>query len=106
MATFCESPPNPCSQVRPSPSRGRLNSISGSPMETRAGEVDMTLQVSHGASSRSTPMREIAMAEQDAKPSGPDLSQGVAFTDLTDGGMLLGHVGDDQVLVARTGAEL
>ena len=25
------------------------------------------------------------MAEQDAKPSGPDLSQGVAFTDLADG---------------------
>src|ERR1700742_2058825 len=98
MATFCESPPKPCSQVRPSPSLGRLNSISGSPMETRAGEVDMTLQVSHGASSHSTPItqlrcREDAMAEQDAKPSGPDLSEGVAFNDLADGAMLLGHVG-------------
>src|SRR5919106_4156281 len=49
---------------------------------------------------------EDAMAEQDAKPSGPDLSQGVAFTDLADRGMLLGHVGDEQVLLARTGAEL
>jgi NADPH-dependent 2,4-dienoyl-CoA reductase/sulfur reductase-like enzyme/nitrite reductase/ring-hydroxylating ferredoxin subunit len=46
------------------------------------------------------------MAEQDAKPSGPDLSQGVAFADLADGAMLLGHVGDDQVLLARHGAEL
>ena len=46
------------------------------------------------------------MAEQDAKPSGPDLSQGVAFTDLADGGMLLGHVGDEQVLLARRGDEL
>src|SRR5947207_8295166 len=46
------------------------------------------------------------MAEQDAKPSGPDLSQGVAFTDLADGAMLLGHVGDEQVLLARQGAEL
>jgi nitrite reductase/ring-hydroxylating ferredoxin subunit len=46
------------------------------------------------------------MAEQDAKPSGPDLSQGVAFTDLADGGMLLGHVGGEQVVLARTGAEL
>jgi len=46
------------------------------------------------------------MAEQDAKPSGPDLSQGVAFTDLADGAMLLGHVGDEQVLLARHGAEL
>ena len=35
------------------------------------------------------------MAEQDAKPSGPDLSQGVALADLADGGMLVGHVGDD-----------
>src|SRR5215212_4709303 len=46
------------------------------------------------------------MAEQDARPSGPDLSQGVAFTDLADGAMLLGHVGDEQVLLARHGAEL
>jgi NADPH-dependent 2,4-dienoyl-CoA reductase/sulfur reductase-like enzyme/nitrite reductase/ring-hydroxylating ferredoxin subunit len=46
------------------------------------------------------------MAEQDAKPSGPDLSQGVAFTDLADGGMLLGHVGDEQVLLARHAAEV
>ncbi len=110
MATFCRSPPKPCSQVRPSPSLGRLNSISGSPMETRAGEVDMTLQVSHGAFSRSTRSpnsdEEIAMAEQDAKPSGPDLSQGVAFADLADGAMLSGHVGDEQVLLARHGAEL
>src|SRR5215207_8078820 len=49
---------------------------------------------------------EDAMAEQDAKPSGPDLSQGVAFTDLADGGLLPGHVGDEQVLLARIGAEL
>ena len=46
------------------------------------------------------------MAEQDAKPSGPDLSQGVAFTEIADGAMLLGHVGDEQVLLARQGAEL
>jgi NADPH-dependent 2,4-dienoyl-CoA reductase/sulfur reductase-like enzyme/nitrite reductase/ring-hydroxylating ferredoxin subunit len=46
------------------------------------------------------------MAEQDAKPSGPDLSQGVAFTDLADGALLLGHVGDEQVVLARHGAEV
>jgi NADPH-dependent 2,4-dienoyl-CoA reductase/sulfur reductase-like enzyme/nitrite reductase/ring-hydroxylating ferredoxin subunit len=46
------------------------------------------------------------MAEPDAKPSGPDLSQGVAFTELADGGMLLGHVGDEQVVLARHGAEV
>lgn len=46
------------------------------------------------------------MAEQDAKPSGPDLSQGISFADLADGAMLVGHVGDEQVLLARQGAEL
>jgi NADPH-dependent 2,4-dienoyl-CoA reductase/sulfur reductase-like enzyme/nitrite reductase/ring-hydroxylating ferredoxin subunit len=46
------------------------------------------------------------MAEQDAKPSGPDLSQGVALAGIADGGMLLGHVGDEQVVVARRGTEV
>lgn len=46
------------------------------------------------------------MAEPDAKPSGPDLTQGVAFAELVDGGMLSGHVGDDQVLLARRGSEV
>src|SRR6185369_11259982 len=102
MATFCESPPKPCSQVRPSPSFGRLNSISGSPMETMAGEVDMLPEVSHGAGPRS---REDDMAD-DNKPTGPDLTQGIALADIADGGMLVGHVGDDEVLLARRGGEL
>jgi NADPH-dependent 2,4-dienoyl-CoA reductase/sulfur reductase-like enzyme/nitrite reductase/ring-hydroxylating ferredoxin subunit len=46
------------------------------------------------------------MAEPDAKPSGPDLSQGVAFNELADGALLLGHVGDEQVVLARHGAEV
>ncbi len=46
------------------------------------------------------------MAEPDAKPSGPDLSQGIALAELADGAMLLGHVGDEQVLLARRGSEL
>jgi NADPH-dependent 2,4-dienoyl-CoA reductase/sulfur reductase-like enzyme/nitrite reductase/ring-hydroxylating ferredoxin subunit len=44
------------------------------------------------------------MAEQ-SSPSGPDLSKGVALTDLT-GGRLLGHVGDDEVLLVASGADL
>jgi len=45
--------------------------------------------------------------EQDrAKPSGPDLTQGIALADLADGGKLLGHVGDEQVLLVRRGAEI
>jgi NADPH-dependent 2,4-dienoyl-CoA reductase/sulfur reductase-like enzyme/nitrite reductase/ring-hydroxylating ferredoxin subunit len=46
------------------------------------------------------------MAETPAQPSGPDLTQGVALTELTDGGMLAGHVGDEQVVLARVGNEV
>jgi NADPH-dependent 2,4-dienoyl-CoA reductase/sulfur reductase-like enzyme/nitrite reductase/ring-hydroxylating ferredoxin subunit len=43
------------------------------------------------------------MAKQE---SGPDLSRGVAAAAIPDGGMLLGHVGEEAVLVARQGQEL
>lgn len=46
------------------------------------------------------------MADEQAKPTGPDLTQGVPLTDLADGAMLVGHVGDDAVLLARRGAEV
>lgn len=36
-------------------------------------------------------------------PSGPDLTKGVPETDVADGGMLAGRVGDEAVLVARRG---
>src|SRR6266852_6380202 len=49
---------------------------------------------------------ERAMAGNDAKPKGPDLSQGVPLAELPDGGMIGGHVGDDAVLIARRGDEL
>ena len=42
------------------------------------------------------------MAEDQA---GPDLSQGVSLAELPDGGKLVGHVGDEAVLLARQGAE-
>ena len=35
-----------------------------------------------------------------------DLSKGVAASALTDGGMILGRVGDDEVVLARAGADL
>jgi NADPH-dependent 2,4-dienoyl-CoA reductase/sulfur reductase-like enzyme/nitrite reductase/ring-hydroxylating ferredoxin subunit len=44
------------------------------------------------------------MADQQA-PSGPDLSKGVAPSEFT-GQMLLGHVGDDAVLLVRSGSEI
>jgi NADPH-dependent 2,4-dienoyl-CoA reductase/sulfur reductase-like enzyme/nitrite reductase/ring-hydroxylating ferredoxin subunit len=40
------------------------------------------------------------MADQQAPPAGPDLSSGVALSDFT-GTTLLGHVGDDEVLLVR-----
>jgi len=44
------------------------------------------------------------MSEAD-KPDGPDLTQGVAPSDLVEG-RLAGHVGDDAVLLVRIGDEL
>ena len=37
--------------------------------------------------------------------SGPDLTLGVGLSELADGGKLLGHVGDEAVLLVRQGAE-
>jgi NADPH-dependent 2,4-dienoyl-CoA reductase/sulfur reductase-like enzyme/nitrite reductase/ring-hydroxylating ferredoxin subunit len=42
---------------------------------------------------------------EDNKPSGPDLTQGVLPTDFTDA-KLLGHAGDEQVLLVQSGAEI
>jgi NADPH-dependent 2,4-dienoyl-CoA reductase/sulfur reductase-like enzyme/nitrite reductase/ring-hydroxylating ferredoxin subunit len=42
----------------------------------------------------------------DAKANGPDLIKGVSLADLADGGMLVGHAGDDEVLLARRGGEV
>ena len=42
------------------------------------------------------------MADQQAPPAGPDLSQGIAASELS-GTTLLGHVGDEEVLLVRSG---
>jgi NADPH-dependent 2,4-dienoyl-CoA reductase/sulfur reductase-like enzyme/nitrite reductase/ring-hydroxylating ferredoxin subunit len=59
-----------------------------------------------GRALRTIPAQEMTMTENQANPSGPDLALGVAFSELPDGGMLAGHVGDDQVLLARVGEQL
>jgi NADPH-dependent 2,4-dienoyl-CoA reductase/sulfur reductase-like enzyme/nitrite reductase/ring-hydroxylating ferredoxin subunit len=46
------------------------------------------------------------MSAEQAKPTGPDLAQGVALADVADGGMLAGHVGEESVLLARRGDEV
>ena len=43
------------------------------------------------------------MADDDNKPSGPDLTQGIPAADLADGGMLTGHIGEEDVLLVRRG---
>jgi NADPH-dependent 2,4-dienoyl-CoA reductase/sulfur reductase-like enzyme/nitrite reductase/ring-hydroxylating ferredoxin subunit len=45
------------------------------------------------------------MAEQQTGPSGPDLAQGVSLSEFT-GETLLGHVGDQDVLLVRAGSEI
>ena len=43
---------------------------------------------------------------EEAKPSGPDLSQGISLSELADGGQLLGHSGGEAVLLVRRGEEI
>jgi NADPH-dependent 2,4-dienoyl-CoA reductase/sulfur reductase-like enzyme/nitrite reductase/ring-hydroxylating ferredoxin subunit len=45
------------------------------------------------------------MSDQKAPPAGPDLAQGVALSEFA-GNTLLGHVGDDEVLLVRSGSEI
>lgn len=45
-------------------------------------------------------------SSQDETNTGPDLAAGVPDSSVTEGSMLLGHVNDEPVLVARTGGAL
>jgi apoptosis-inducing factor 3 len=49
---------------------------------------------------------ETTMAQDQVKPNGPDLAQGIALADLADGDKLVGHVGDEQVLLVRHGTDV
>jgi NADPH-dependent 2,4-dienoyl-CoA reductase/sulfur reductase-like enzyme/nitrite reductase/ring-hydroxylating ferredoxin subunit len=46
------------------------------------------------------------MAEDQPKPAGPDLAEGIALDAIADGGKLVGHVGGEDVLLVRRGAEI
>src|SRR5258706_2864851 len=46
------------------------------------------------------------MAEDQPKLAGPDLAQGIALAQLPDGGKLVGHVGDEEILLVRRGTEI
>ena len=46
------------------------------------------------------------MAQDQPDPNGPDLAHGIPEATLPDGGKLVGHVGDDEVLLVRRGADI
>jgi len=46
------------------------------------------------------------MSQTVEQPAGPDLAVGTAISAISDGGMLLGHVAGEPVLLARRGAEV
>src|SRR3954468_8350905 len=46
------------------------------------------------------------MSSEHTAPSGPDFSAGIPSTQLGEGAMLVGHVGDAAVLLARRGEEI
>jgi nitrite reductase/ring-hydroxylating ferredoxin subunit len=45
------------------------------------------------------------MAQEHSSPNGPDLAQGVALAEFLDG-KLVGHVGDQEVLLVHNGTEI
>ena len=46
------------------------------------------------------------MAEEQAQPVGPDLALGISAAELPDGGKLVGHVGQEAVLLVRRGPDV
>ena len=46
------------------------------------------------------------MSEDRSSPSGPNLTQGIALAELADGGKMVGHVGDEPVLLVRRGTRV
>jgi apoptosis-inducing factor 3 len=46
------------------------------------------------------------MAQDQSKPAGPDLTKGVSLSELADGKPFVGHVGEEEVLLVRRGADV
>jgi apoptosis-inducing factor 3 len=51
-------------------------------------------------------LEEGKMAEDQARPAGPDLAQGIALAEFPDGAKLVGHAAGEPVLLARLGADV
>jgi NADPH-dependent 2,4-dienoyl-CoA reductase/sulfur reductase-like enzyme/nitrite reductase/ring-hydroxylating ferredoxin subunit len=50
--------------------------------------------------------QEAVMTEENKNPTGPDFTKGIPDSDLAEGGMMLGHVRDEAVLLARSGGKM
>jgi NADPH-dependent 2,4-dienoyl-CoA reductase/sulfur reductase-like enzyme/nitrite reductase/ring-hydroxylating ferredoxin subunit len=50
------------------------------------------------------PRRRFEVPGDKSKPRGPNLEQGIALSDIADGGVFAGHVGGEDVLLVRRGA--
>jgi NADPH-dependent 2,4-dienoyl-CoA reductase/sulfur reductase-like enzyme/nitrite reductase/ring-hydroxylating ferredoxin subunit len=50
--------------------------------------------------------KENSMSQEQAAMTGPDLANGIALAELADGGMLVGHAENEQVLLVRRGTEI
>jgi NADPH-dependent 2,4-dienoyl-CoA reductase/sulfur reductase-like enzyme/nitrite reductase/ring-hydroxylating ferredoxin subunit len=46
------------------------------------------------------------MSDSQSTPAGPDLAAGISAGELADGQMLVGHVGEENVLLARRGSDI
>jgi nitrite reductase/ring-hydroxylating ferredoxin subunit len=49
---------------------------------------------------------EATVADEGNEPAGPDLTGGIALAELAEGKPLVGHVGGEEVLLVRRGAEV
>jgi NADPH-dependent 2,4-dienoyl-CoA reductase/sulfur reductase-like enzyme/nitrite reductase/ring-hydroxylating ferredoxin subunit len=47
----------------------------------------------------------LSLMSEESTQEGPDLAQGIPASSIPEGGMLVGRVGDDEVLIARKGDE-
>src|SRR5437868_9009081 len=46
------------------------------------------------------------MTEENANPTGPDFTKGIALAALPEGSMLVGHVGEEEVLLVRRDSDM
>lgn len=76
-----------------------------SPNSRRAAEKCETSVAALAKPSRDEAVTETHMSTENGAPSGPDLTLGVAVTDLVDD-KLVGRVGDEEVLVVRVDGEI